>query len=150
MASYAGINLLNDMTQLLLYFRSNNFTILSDIKKAFLMIKLSEESDRNRFCFFLKVGEKLLCYRYKTIIFGFNTSPFLLNFIIKHLAKQFPPDQCSNILLNNFYVDNLIMTSNDENDLPYIPYIPSSMKECSKEVLLLDRGRQIALFFVKK
>ena len=116
-AAYAGINLMNDMTQLLLYFRSNKITMMSDIKKAFLMIRLSEEHDKNRFCFFLKIGNELLCFRYKTIIFGFNASPFILNFVIKHHAKSFPSDSCSDILLNNFFVDNLLCTSNSKNEL---------------------------------
>ena len=53
-AASPGINLMTDMTKLLLYFRSNKFTMISDIRKAFLMIKLGHEEDKNRFCFFLK------------------------------------------------------------------------------------------------
>ena len=82
------------------------------------MIKLGHEEDKNSFCFFLKEGNKLGCFRYKTIIFGYNASPFILNFIIKHHAKQFPSDYCSEVLLNNFYVDNLMLTANDQDKLP--------------------------------
>ena len=116
-AAYPGVNLMTIMTKLLLYFRSNKFTMISDIRKAFLMIKRDHEEDTNRFCFFLKEGNKLGCFRYKTIIFGYNASPFILNFIIKHHAKQFPSDYCSEVLLNNFYVDNLMLTANDQDKL---------------------------------
>ena len=51
-AAYPGVNLMTDMIKLLLYFRSNKFTMISDIRKAFLMIKLGHEEDKNRFCFF--------------------------------------------------------------------------------------------------
>ena len=51
-AAYPGINLLTDMLDLLLMFRSNKHVMLADIRKAFLMIKLSHEKDRSRFCFF--------------------------------------------------------------------------------------------------
>ena len=106
------------ITKLLLYFRSNKFTMISDIRKAFLMIKLGHEEDKNRFCFFLKEENKLTCFRYKTIIFGYNASPFIFNFIIKHhIIEQFPSDYCSEVLLNNFYVANLLLTANDQDKL---------------------------------
>ena len=93
-ASYAGINLMADMLELLLLFRTNFHVLLGDLKKAFLMIKLKELADRNRFCFFMRKGDKLICYRYKTLIFGFNSSPFILNYVIRDLANKFPSDNC--------------------------------------------------------
>ena len=111
-AAFAGVNLMGDIMKLSLYFRSNDIIMLSDIKQAFLQIMLAQESDKNKFCFFMKEGEKLVCYRYKSIIFGFNASPFILNYVIKYHAKQFPGDVCSHVLGSNFYVDNLIVTGN--------------------------------------
>ena len=116
-AAHPGVNLMTDMTKLILYFRSNKFTMISDIRKAFLVIKLGHEEDKNRFCFFLKEGNKLSCFRYKTIIFGYNASLFIPNFIIKHHAKQFPSDYCSEVSLNNFYVNNLMLTANGQDKL---------------------------------
>ena len=110
---------MTDMTKFLLYFRSNKFTVISHTKKAFLMIKLGYEEDRNRFCFFLKEGNKLSCFGYKTIIFANNSSPFILNFIIKHHANQFPSDYCSEVLPNNLYVDNLLLTANHQDKLGF-------------------------------
>ena len=97
-AAYPGVNIMGDMLELLLKFRSNKHVLLADIRKAFLMIKLGSMEDRNRFCIFMKEGEELVCYRYKTIIFGYNASPFILNFIIKHHANQFPEDKCTDML----------------------------------------------------
>ena len=62
-----SVNLVTDVTKLLLYFRSNKFTMISELRKAFLMIKLGHEEDRNRFYFFLKKGNKLSCFRYKNL-----------------------------------------------------------------------------------
>ena len=53
-AAYPGINLTEDMLELLLLFRTNKYVMLADIRKAFLMIKLGSLEDRNRFCFFMK------------------------------------------------------------------------------------------------
>ena len=81
------------------------------------MIKLCHEIDCNRFCFFMKENDKLISYRYTTLIFGFNASPFILNFVIKHHVRKFIQDDCTEMLLNNFYVDNLIKTSNSISEL---------------------------------
>ena len=116
-AAYAGVNLMNDLTKLALYFRSNKYVVLSDIKQAFLQIQLANDADKNRFSFFMKKNDDLVAYRYRTIIFGFNASPFILNYIIKYHAEKFPDDECSRILRNNFYVDNLIVTGNSEDEL---------------------------------
>ena len=116
-ASYAGINLMKDMLELTMLFRTNHYVYLADVRKAFLMIKLKSIKDRNRFCFFLKVGDKLVCYRFTTIIFGFNASPFILNYVIKHHASSFPDDHCTDSLLNNFFVDNLVKSHNSEDEL---------------------------------
>ena len=94
-ASYCGINLMKDMNDLLMLFRTNHYVYLSDIRKAFLMIKLKKIEDRNRFCFFLREGDKLICYRFTTIIFGFNASPFILNYVIQYHASLFPEDECT-------------------------------------------------------
>ena len=91
--------------------------MLSDVKQIFLMIKLSEEFDKNRFSFFWKRGNDLVTYRYKSIVFGYTSSPFILNYVIKHHAESFADDKCTRALANNFYVDNLIITGNDTKEL---------------------------------
>ena len=68
-ASYAGVNLMGDMLELIMLFRTNKYVYLADIRKAFLMIKLKCLIDRNRFCFFMKEGDRLICYRFTTIFF---------------------------------------------------------------------------------
>ena len=119
-AAYAGVNLMNDLTKLVLYFRSNKYVMISDIKQAFLQISLANEQDKNRFSFFMIENDQLVAYRYRTIIFGFNASPFILNYVIKHHASQYPDDECSHILKFNFYVDNLLITGNSIEKLNHL------------------------------
>ena len=116
-AAYTGIDLIGSILKLLFYFRTNEYVMLSDIKQAFLMVKLADEYDNNRFCFFWKRGNRLVCYRYKTIVFGYTSSPFILNYVMKHHAKSYPEDKCREILDNNFYVDNLVVTGHNINEL---------------------------------
>ena len=117
-AAYTGIDLMSSILKLSFYFRTNEYVMLSgDIKQAFLMVKLADEYDKNRFCFFWKRGNKLVCYRYKTIVFGYTSSPFILNYVMKHHAKSYPEDKCMEILDNNFYVDNLVVTGYNIDEL---------------------------------
>ena len=64
-AAYTGIDMLNSIFKVLLQFRSNQIVLLSDIRKAFLMIRLRYEADKNRFCFFWMDGDTLNVYRFK-------------------------------------------------------------------------------------
>ena len=116
-ASYGGINLMKDMNELLMLFRTNHYVYLSDIRKAFLMIKLKKIEDRNRFSFFLREGLKLICYRFTTIIFGYVASPFILNYVLQYHASLFTNDECTEMLKNNFFVDNLVKSHNSEEKL---------------------------------
>ena len=86
---------MGDMVKLLLLFRTNKYVMLVDIHEAFLMIKLESLEGCNRFCSFMREGNKLVCFRYATIIFGFNV---ILNFMIKHHANKFPADNCTDML----------------------------------------------------
>merc|ERR1711872_587970 len=54
---------------------------------------------------------------FTTIIFAFNASPFILNYVIKHHANSFPADHCTDMLTNNFFVDNLFKSHNSEDHL---------------------------------
>ncbi len=116
-AAYTGIDMMGSILNLLLQFRTNNLTMLSDIRQAFLMIKLKKEEDKNRFCFFWKKGDKLIKYRYKTIVFGFTASPFILNYVMQHHMNRVLDEKNKQNLANNFYVDNLFITGNDLTEM---------------------------------
>ena len=87
--------------------------MLSDIKQAFLQIRLAKETDKNRLCFFMNDGDRLVASRYITIIFGFNASHFILNYVLKYHAEKYADDEFSKILKENLYVDNMLVTSNN-------------------------------------
>ena len=72
---------------------------------------------RINFVFFLKVGNRLRCFRYNTLLFGYCCSPFILNHVIKHIAKLHPDDECSRMIASNFFVDNLVKTGNSIEEL---------------------------------
>ena len=117
-AAFPGVDMMNGLLSLLLHFRTNDYVILADIMKAFLQIRLSSEADRNRFCFFRKVDGKFVPYRYNTIIFGFVSSPFILNYIIQYHLSTVVNKEVSSLIRENFYVDNIVLSTNQGVRLP--------------------------------
>ena len=117
-AAYPGVDLMQNLVKLLISSRTNNYLITADIKQAYLRIHLKLESDKNKFSVLWKNREgRLVAYRYRTLVFGFISSAFILNYVIKYHVDQYPRDSCSQILKNGFYVDNLIFTGNDPDVL---------------------------------
>ena len=81
------------------------------------MTKLRYESDKNKFCFFWMDDDNLKVYRFKTILFGYPSSPFILQYIIQYHLKQFPNDFCNLHLSTSFYADNLVLTGNSGTEM---------------------------------
>ena len=119
-AAFPGIDLMNNLLSLLLYFRTNDCVVLADIMKAFLQIRLSSEDDKNKFCFFRKINGRYVPYRYNTIIFGFVSSPFILNYILQHHLSCHENKDVASLIRDKFYVDNLVLSSNQEMTLPFV------------------------------
>ena len=112
-AAYPGTDLLNDLLGLVLYFRSNDFVVLADIAKAFLNIRLNKEEDRRRFSFVIYHQGQFRYFYFNTILFGFISSPFILNYIIRYHSQFCENKVVGQILRDKLYVDNLVYTGCD-------------------------------------
>ena len=115
-----GPPLVNDLCQTILRFRLFKYACLSDIEKAFLNIGLNrEDRDFTRFLWLRDPKDlcsPLMVYRFKVVLFGATCSPFLLNASIQnHLTNRDSP--ISSAILNGLYVDNVVYTHNDENEM---------------------------------
>ena len=83
-SAYQGIDLLSNLFEFLLKIQNDKYLMMSDIKHAFLSIKLRTDEDKNNFSiFWIDPSGNLVAYRYQTIVFGFISSPFILNHLIK-------------------------------------------------------------------
>ncbi|GFV52283.1 DUF1758 domain-containing protein [Trichonephila clavipes] len=110
---YKGINLLEVIPDILDRFRLYPIGLSADIEKAFLMLSVHpKDRDYLRF-FYPSKGE--LVYRHCRIVFGLNSSPFLLNAPIKHLLDNAPLEYCNVVekLKCSFYVDNCLSAVNN-------------------------------------
>ncbi|KAF0301514.1 hypothetical protein FJT64_003138 [Amphibalanus amphitrite] len=116
-ACFGGIDLLNDLVQLLMRFRTNNHVLLADIEKAFLQIYLKYEEDKDRFCFLWETDDGMKMYRFRTILFGLNCSPFILNHIIQLHLQKYEHALAAIALKESLYVDNFIFTTSNQQKL---------------------------------
>ncbi|VDI13359.1 Hypothetical predicted protein [Mytilus galloprovincialis] len=102
-------------------FRANQFATCTDIEKAFLHVGLSEEDrDVTRFLWLsdpTNPGSQLKTYRFKAVLFGATSSPFILNATIQKHLKQFGNSETAKILERDIYVDNILSSMNKEEDL---------------------------------
>ena len=97
--------------------------ITADIKQTFLQISVAKE--RQNFLRFLwfddifDIDPSIIVYRFTRVIFGLNSSPFLLNGTLKvHFSKLLHQQMYENFilekLLRDLYVDDLASSFKEE------------------------------------
>ncbi|GFT17970.1 integrase_H2C2 domain-containing protein [Trichonephila clavipes] len=95
--------------------------ISADIEKAFLMLSVAIEKDRDFLRFFSLCSEGRIVYRHCRVVFGVSSSPFLLNASIMHLLENCQPqhEEVAHKLKSLFYVDNCVsgVFNTDEQDV---------------------------------
>ena len=84
---HTGPTLVSDLTKILLKFRLHRYAWISDIEKAYLMVKLADEDqDSTRFLWPkdpMNIDSDFIIYKFKVVLFGATCSQFLLNATIK-------------------------------------------------------------------
>ena len=106
-----GPPFLQQLPTILIRFRGHKFGISADIEKAFLHVQLHhKDCDFTRFlwpCCPSDPESPLQFYRFRVVLFGSASSPFML-----HAALHYHLTQCSSTiskdLLQNLYVDNIL------------------------------------------
>ena len=115
-----GPSLTSILGNVLVKFRTKQFGYTADISKAFLKIGLQEcDRDFTRFLWLANphdTNSKLKTYRFKSVLFGATSSPFLLQATLKyHFYNSKSP--LKDLLKEGFYVDNLIGSADSESEL---------------------------------
>ncbi|XP_063369404.1 uncharacterized protein LOC134657768 [Cydia amplana] len=110
---YRGPSLLEDLTALLIKFRTGKVGITADVEKAFLQIGLqNEDRDVTRFLWVKDPSKELTDdnirhFRFCRIPFGIISSPFLLTASIRyHITKT--NEALLTKIADKCYVDNLV------------------------------------------
>ena len=106
--------------KVLLKFRTNPFAFAADISKAFLRVGLQEEDrDYTRFLWPenpLDPESNFITYRFRSVLFGATSSPFLLQATLTHHLNK-SESQCAEKIKESLYVDNLQGTMLSEPEL---------------------------------
>ena len=121
-----GPSLTEKLVSSLLTLRVGKFAVIADISKAFLRIGLQEQDrDYVRFLWSDDPGSPPKTYRFKSVLFGSTSSPFLLQ---ATLQQHF--ETCDTLmeqkLGKSFYVDNFQYTVDNEDELGKIHQLVTS------------------------
>lgn len=114
-----GPSLTEKLGDVLLKFRINQHAYSADISKAFLRIGLQEpDRDFTRFLWYEnpETLDQPCTYRFKSVLFGATSSPFLLQATIDHHLKK-SGNTYKDLIAQNFYVDNFQGTVSDQEEL---------------------------------
>ncbi|XP_047986686.1 uncharacterized protein LOC125226671 [Leguminivora glycinivorella] len=115
---YSGPSMLEDLTALLLKFRTKRYGILADVEKAFLQVALQEDDrDVTRFLWLKDTTKEatednLLYLRFCRVPFGVVASPFLLTATIRHYISTTNKALLEKVA-DKCYVDNLVTGADD-------------------------------------
>ena len=118
-----GPPFLQELPAILIRFRCHKFGISADIEKAFLHVQLhAKDRDYTRFlwpCCPDDPNSPLQTYRFKVVLFGSASSPFML-YAALHCHLTHCSSTTSKDLLQNLYVDNILSgCSTEEESIVY-------------------------------
>ena len=115
-----GPSLVNDICSILLRFRIHKFGLSTDIEKAFLHVKLDEaDRDFTRFLWLSNPEDpnsELDVYRFKVVLFGSVSSPFMLNATLR-LHLRINTSEVAKDMSKNLYVDNIVSGGTTEQSV---------------------------------
>ena len=124
-----------DLSSILLRFRLHHYALSTDIEKAFLHVRLKEnDRDLTRFLWLSDPSNPdspLITYRFKVVLFGSTSSPFMLNATLDHHLNSHTSEVSTN-MKENLYVDNVISgCQSEEAIIQYYTTARTIMREAN-------------------
>ena len=119
---HVGPSLTPMILDVLLRFRANQVALVGDIEKAFLNIEIHpEDRDCLRFLWLKDIHSpdpEVITLRFQRVVFGCNSSPFLLNAVLRHHINRYVEQDPEFVrkLLGGFFVDDLVTGGKDTQD----------------------------------
>ncbi len=115
----AGPNLLNEVGDVLLRFRSGLYSYCGDVRQMFLRIKLLPE-DRPFHCFLWRANSSLpmRVYQFQVHVFGNAGSPFLAVFVVREHAKKFLVSHptAADTLIHSTLIDDVLDSADSKEE----------------------------------
>ena len=130
---YMGPNFGQSIFDIFLRFRFHQIALAGDIEKAFLMVSVQEKDrDSLRFLWNRDVNREMpdvIVLRLTRVVFGVNSSPFLLNATIDHHMWKYQEIDPSFVdkFLSSVYVNDVSLGSDDVESI-YELYLKSKLR----------------------
>eukprot|EP00731_Ephydatia_muelleri_P024186 Em0016g457a len=108
------------INELLVRFRSYPIALVADIEKASIMISISpSDRDALRFLWVEKPFSNdviPMILRFKRVVFGVSSSPYLLNATIRHHLQSYSSNPVAELLSQSMYVDDVVAGGDTEEE----------------------------------
>jgi hypothetical protein len=108
---HVGPKILNDLTELILRWRTHAVVFIADVEKMYRQINIHPDHQKfQRILWRNNKSEPMSEYALKTVTYGTAAAPFLAIRTLKQLAKdeEIQHPEASQILSNDFYVDDCL------------------------------------------
>lgn len=118
-----GPQLLKPVSNVLLKFRSHRFGVIADVEKMYRQIRVKKEDTVYQLIFWRDDPSlPLKVYRLLTVTYGLTSAPYLAQRTLRQLASDNESSHplAAQIVLNDFYVDDLISGAEDVESLERI------------------------------
>lgn len=111
-----GPTIQDDIAELLIRFRKHKYVLTADIVKMYRQVLVSQEDTNLQLIFWRENPQNILdIFRLKTVTYGTASAPFLAIRSLQELANDTANDGIRRVILEDFYVDDLI-TGGDSLD----------------------------------
>lgn len=117
---YVGPTIQSDLFSILLRFRKHTYVLSADIIKMYRQVLIQENQRQYQLIFWRDDFSKPLnIYRLNTVTYGTASAPFLAIRCLKQLATECRDKDpiSSNVLENDFYVDDMLTGSDSESEI---------------------------------
>lgn len=119
-ALMVGPKVQKDLFDILLTSQMYKYALTADITKMYRMVEVDEtDRDMQRIFWRQNPSEPVCEYKLKTVTYGTASGTFLATYCLQIIAEKLQNSHpvAAEMIKNNFYVDDCIIGSNDENQL---------------------------------
>lgn len=118
---WIGPPLQNDIFVILLRFRQYQYVACADIEKMFRQISIHEDQRKLQLILWREnMSDPLSVYRLNTVTYGTASAPYLSIRCVRQLALDCSDPEIARIILENMYVDDLLMGDDNKSHLSYL------------------------------
>lgn len=113
-----GPTVQDDLISILIRLRQHRFVATADVEKMYRMIYVKQDQHQlQQILWRFEPHERLKLYKLKTVTYGTASAPYLATRCLKQLGIESSDKIVSQIIQNDFYVDDLITGASSEEEL---------------------------------